>query len=431
MQKPRSSLPGFENFPGRDLKLKTPFTFLEARRKIDGAEGLWRVRNNLYDLRGFEKFHPGGAEWIHLTRGTDITELFESHHLTDKAEKLLPKYFIREAVTPRRMELTFKPDGFFLTFKRRALEALKDIDFHHSSSKTNLIADFLLTSTILFSIATAYTQSYLILTLAGVFLAWTAIIGHNYFHMRDSFRMYYFDLIGISSKDWRISHAMSHHVYPNTLWDFEVYVLEPYLHWLPAIKRSMLTNLISAIMSPVIWALGGFEQLFKRYYSVFFEYKKFEFRDAVPFILPVLMSFFAPSVLVAVKFWLLVLCVGGFVLFMVGLNAAHHHPDIFHDGDIYRGDLDWGILELDAVRDRHVIDNSDFLTLTNFGQHALHHLLPTVDHSYLPLCTKAFEDTCREFGISTQKFTQWQLAAGQFRQILRTKPRKNGRLITK
>lgn len=431
MEKPKSSIPGFDDFPARDFKFKTPYTFLEARRKVDGAEGLWRVRNNLYDLRGFEKYHPGGAEWISLTRGTDITELFEAHHLTDKAEKLLVKYFIREAAAPRRIQLTFKPDGFFSTFKKRALESLKGVDFHHSSPKSNLIADLVLTATILLSIATAYTQSYLILPFAGLFLAWTAVIGHNYLHMRDSFRMYYFDLSAMSSKDWRITHAMSHHIYPNTLWDYEIYVLEPYIHWLPAIKRSLLNNLISTVMSPVIWALGGVEQIFKRYYSVFFEYKKFEFRDAIPFILPVLMSFFAPSVLAAVKVWLLVVFLSTFLVFLIGLNAAHHHPEIFHDGDIHRDDLDWGILELDAVRDRDVIDDSSFLTLTNFGQHALHHLLPMVDHSYLPLCTKAFEETCQKFEISTQKFTSWELFAGQFRQILRTKPRKNGRLITK
>lgn len=77
MRKLESSIPGFENFPGRDAKFQTAYSFLEARRQIDAAEGLWRIRNNLYDLEGFAKFHPGGAEWIRLTKGTDITELFE------------------------------------------------------------------------------------------------------------------------------------------------------------------------------------------------------------------------------------------------------------------------------------------------------------------------------------------------------------------
>ena len=69
---------------------------------------------------------------------------------------------------------------------------------------------------------------------------------------------------------------------------------------------------------------------------MFFEYKKFEFRDVVPFLLPISMSLFAPSILVAVKLWLLIVLTGSFVFFMIGVNAAHHHPDIFHDGDMYR-----------------------------------------------------------------------------------------------
>ncbi|CAK9820330.1 Cytochrome b5-related protein [Anthophora plagiata] len=425
MQKLESSIPGLSSFPARDLKFKTPHSFLEGRRQIDGAEGLWRIGNNLYDLEGFARNHPGGQEWITLTKGTDITELFESHHLTDKASRLLPKYFIRKAVSPRTVSLTFKPDGFFYTFKRRALEVLKNVDFHRPSRKSNLIADFLATTTIILCLAVAHTQSYLLILAAGIFLAWTTIIGHNYFHMRDNFRMYYFDLSTMSSKEWRITHVMSHHVYPNTLWDFEVYVLEPYIQWLPNDKKTLLRSLISQIISPIIWALIFYEQAIKRYYSVFFVFKHFEFRDVVPLFIPILMSLFAPSFVTALKLWMLIIPVSSFVFAMVGFNAAHHHPDIFHDGDIYRKDLDWGLLELDAVRNRKVIDDSDFLVLTNFGLHGLHHLLPTVDHSYLPLVIKTFEETCKEFGIGTQKLTQWELIKGQFKQLLRKEPKDN------
>lgn len=77
MEKSESSIPGFENFPGRLAKVKTGYSYLEGRRQVDGAEDLWRIENNLYDLEGFAKFHPGGAEWIRLTKGTDITELFQ------------------------------------------------------------------------------------------------------------------------------------------------------------------------------------------------------------------------------------------------------------------------------------------------------------------------------------------------------------------
>ncbi|XP_003706258.1 cytochrome b5-related [Megachile rotundata] len=420
-----SSIPGFGPFPAREKKFKTQYSYIEGRREIDGAEDLWRIRDNLYDLEGFAKNHPGGEEWIRLTKGTDITEIFESHHLTERAYKLLPKFFVKEAAAPRSIPLTFAPNGFYNTFKKRALEALKNVDFHRPSRKTNLIADLLAMTTITLSIAAVSLQSYLIIVFAGLFLAWTTVIAHNYFHMRDNFRMYYFDMSAMSSKDWRISHAMSHHTYPNTLWDYEVYTVEPFLQWLPYKKKSMFRAFFSQLISPVVWGLLFFSEMIKRYYSVFFEYKKFEFRDAIPFFLPTLMLFFTPHFLTVIKFWLLIMLMGSFVFGMIGFNAAHHHPDIFHDGDVCREDLDWGLMELDAVRERKVIDDSDFLVLTTFGLHGLHHLLPTVDHSYLPLCVPAFEQTCKEWGISTEKFTAWEHVKGQFKQLLRKEVKKN------
>lgn len=44
-------------------------------------------------------------------------------------------------------------------------------------------------------------------------------------------------------------------------------------------------------------------------------------------------------------------------------------------------------------------DNNLFLATTSFGNHALHHLFPTVDHSKLPLLLPTYIETCKEFGI--------------------------------
>lgn len=42
--------------------------WLESRRQDDNAEGLWRVHDTLYDLTDFISLHPGGADWIKLTK---------------------------------------------------------------------------------------------------------------------------------------------------------------------------------------------------------------------------------------------------------------------------------------------------------------------------------------------------------------------------
>lgn len=108
---------------------------MEGRRREDGAEGLWRIHDKLYDLTKFVKSHPGGKFWIEQTEGTDVTEAFETHHLTGKAEKLLPNFFVREAKEPRNILLTLKDDGFYKILKKRVVEKLDEID--HKPAKTS------------------------------------------------------------------------------------------------------------------------------------------------------------------------------------------------------------------------------------------------------------------------------------------------------
>lgn len=50
----------------------------------------------------------------------------------------------------------------------------------------------------------------------------------------------------------------------------------------------------------------------------------------------------------------------------------------------YSDDLDWGIYSIAKIMDRQEFCSNKSLALTNFGDHALHHLFPTLDHGLLP-----------------------------------------------
>ena len=50
-------------------------------------------------------FDPGGQDWILLTKGTDITEAFETSHAFGVSPKLLQKFFVKEASGPRKVRL--------------------------------------------------------------------------------------------------------------------------------------------------------------------------------------------------------------------------------------------------------------------------------------------------------------------------------------
>ena len=75
----------------------------------------------------------------------------------------------------------------------------------------------------------AWKNSMFWSALAGLVLGMNTSAAHNFFHQADSWRMYYWDLSVLSSRDWRISHMLSHHLHTNTLKDLEVSGIEPYV----------------------------------------------------------------------------------------------------------------------------------------------------------------------------------------------------------
>lgn len=52
----------------RDHPLKIGTVWLAGKRLDDGAEGLWRIHDGLYDLSTFVDNHPGGKDWLELTK---------------------------------------------------------------------------------------------------------------------------------------------------------------------------------------------------------------------------------------------------------------------------------------------------------------------------------------------------------------------------
>lgn len=102
---------------------------MDAKREDDNVEdGLWRIDDTLYDLSDFIDRHPGGPDWLKMTNGHDITEMFYSHHLvTQKIEPLLKKYRVKETTRPRNVKLTFHENGFYMTLRRKVAAKLPEL----------------------------------------------------------------------------------------------------------------------------------------------------------------------------------------------------------------------------------------------------------------------------------------------------------------
>jgi hypothetical protein len=261
-------------------RLGSAYEWTRAKASVDTAEadrGLWRVHDDLYDFSKFD--HPGGKDWLDVTVGNDITELVESAHPDiEKIRKIMPKYHVR-ACNPEKEPrnsgaFTFDKKGFYSTFRERAWKVLKEKGTGPTSGMLfihdSLLLSFLALSTCLVAPLPLLDAGYAWLPLAaaaGFALQCLGTCSHNFYHKRPNWRMHTWDLTPYSSFEWKISHAYSHHAFPNTSYDYEVLVFEPFLYYLP-VEKSFLRLLSSPIVLLLISVFGMHIQVGFFIYSI-------------------------------------------------------------------------------------------------------------------------------------------------------------------
>lgn len=190
---------------------------LAARRTYNASHGalldgrpLWRVHDGLYDLGAFVSQHPGGAHWLELTRGSDITEAFEAHHPDIAAvRRILEKYRVGTADWPRESPLTFKEGEFYDVLRARIAKTVKEKG-RWPKVWSKIIIDASVLGYLGLVFGAAKKKSYPMAALAGVLGGAIGVMAHNFLHQKDNWRMYYEELVAGSHETFRIHHALSH-----------------------------------------------------------------------------------------------------------------------------------------------------------------------------------------------------------------------------
>jgi hypothetical protein len=253
---------GFLKYPHkRETPVPTAYDWLASKQHDDniGSSELYRIHDKLYDFKQFN--HPGGISFLEICKGTDVTELFESNHINiEKARLVLQKYYVRDEVKPRNSStFTFNSDGFYCTIRDRAWKILNKSSVNPTKEilRTHDILLFLFISMMFFANCLPQADGFwaFLTSLAGLNLALLANCAHNFFHQKNNWRMYSFDLTTHSSHEWRITHCYSHHMFPNTINDYEITAFEPFVQFLPRSSKGPLTQLFTAVCMVVIFSL--------------------------------------------------------------------------------------------------------------------------------------------------------------------------------
>eukprot|EP01096_Ripella_sp_DP13-Kostka_P011446 TRINITY_DN4620_c0_g1_i1.p1 TRINITY_DN4620_c0_g1~~TRINITY_DN4620_c0_g1_i1.p1 ORF type:complete len:509 (-),score=168.92 TRINITY_DN4620_c0_g1_i1:50-1543(-) len=458
----------FDGLEGVEAKVKDKKT---GETKTVSGKDLWRVHDDLFDLSSFVDRHPGGRMWLEETRGTDVTEVFESHHLDPNVSAILHKFRVdslSSPLPPRSSPFSFHPDGFFKSFQRRAWDVVSS---HRRSSSPSSSRRDLLTSSSPFSIVLLLSllgvwmvmmgvgakmgNKWLVLA-SGAVLALSAVTAHNFFHKKDNMWMYAFDLTLFSSRRWRISHAISHHAFANSALDVEISSFEPLFIVVPCLahKKNVLHRFLSFFYLPLLVPiLVWFEMLPRLAFSIsrlgsLSSSDKWAALETLAAFFPCVSLVFLVVVLggdfsTSLWNWAVMQTACSAFFLLIGLTAAHHHPDIWHEGDFSRlqklsrssvdplsdkdnsnsketnggEEWDWGEFQLEAVRDRKEVAGGGVAVLTMFGDHALHHLLPTIDHAFLPHFYSAFFETLSDHNLLYPLSSSSSMALGLLQQI--------------
>ena len=264
--------------------------------------------------------------------------------------------------------------------------------------------DFLAFSFLLTLGALAVKPSWSLVALAGLFLGLTSVCAHNWFHLGDKtcgWRRFYFDLSLASSRDWRISHAISHHFYTNTHMDMEISGFELYgLHFLP-VTKGPIKKLYQHIYAHISAFLTFHQQFISRTYLVIKGHQKPLVENLIGPAQLIFLVFTTKDPLQSVVFWFVLHGIASYML-VIQFSWTHHHPDLYHAGEVQvdfasldnssilgdkpRSNRDWGLHIIDTTRDFDRTSEtwgslSTPIQMVTFGHHLLHHFFPSVDLS--------------------------------------------------
>lgn len=387
------------------------WTWIEEKAQHDSRLGgagcfgdLWMVHGKWYDLTSYIDKHPGGPSWLKLTKGQDVTEAFEVHHLNiPKVQSVLSTMYVKDAADDYVGRYAWDDNGFYRTLKGRVRNILgtrKDgrPDTGPTTQFLALCGFAILVHFITFA-AMLRWPSVLLAVLAGFTLQPFHGIGHNFLHMKDNIWMYAYDFCGWKHHKHRVSHAICHHLHPNTGLDLEF--PEPYSY--VATNNADKNSRWVVLLGP--WGMwsGPMRDIFSLWLGLLKDGEPWRWEYLFNMVQLLLLVGFAGPFMGLMCFCMMhFMC--GFCIETAGF-ALHRSIFCWSMGDP-NAKYDYGEHCLATTTD-HDVDMPLLASLYLFqilNNHGIHHLFPTVDKSRIYEIMPIFRETCKEFGLPWQEY---------------------------
>ena len=400
--------PDRKSMPTRGIK-GSPQIWMSEKRERDAelwgvdTSKYWIIENKLYDLTPFIDRHPGGSNWLTMTKGQDVTDFFIIHHINEgKAREVLDKYYVGETKN-KVSRFSFEEDGLYRTVKRELLKEMtvKEIQDETTSKIYGIILFVLLCLCIGLSAYTidAERKSYLPYffgALSSLFLISMVGIGHNFIHHKPTVFKYFLTLTGFTHDEWQIMHCLSHHLYPNTELDFEAAALEPigfFLRNLP--ENHMFTEVVLVLLFMFLQPLNFILKLFV---VPILRKRKPDFWYLVPSFVILTFYYTTGNFWFSLKLHFFIYGVFGLIFNRV-LFCGHRLQELWTEGAERIEDFGEHTVLATNDTDTWMSGFMSYLFLAGFNIHTPHHFFPTADLMAHPRIIKIIERECQKKGI--------------------------------
>ena len=133
-------------------------------------------------------------------------------------------------------------------------------------------------------------------------------------------------------------------------------MFEPIFEFLPKKSKNWFQRYAGVVYSHIVYALIFILDFSLRWNAILRGRYAVRLENLLVFIEWGAVLLLAPSVVSGIKSWFIIHIASSYFFGLCGVNAAHHHPVCFHDGDEARPEPDFGYLLMTLIPALHLIN---------------------------------------------------------------------------